>query len=138
VTNAPAQQKPDRPKPISGKVREAIDIIASGKNVTQAAEAVGISREHLSRQLSRPHVTNFIYQKTRRTLAIAAARAGEVKVDLLGSANAMVADRASSYVLGLAGIQPATQPSVNLNVEIKAGYVIDLSEPNDAKVIDNG
>jgi hypothetical protein len=35
--------------------------------------------------------------------------------------------RASSFVLGLAGIQLATTPSVNLNIEVKAGYVIDLS-----------
>ncbi len=40
----------------------------------------------------------------------------------------MVRDRASSFVLGLAGIQPATSPSINLNIEVKAGYVIDLSD----------
>jgi hypothetical protein len=33
-------------------------------------------------------------------------------------------------VLGLAGIQPASTPTVSLNVEIRAGYVIDLSEPD--------
>jgi hypothetical protein len=37
-------------------------------------------------------------------------------------------DRASSFVLGLAGIAPAGTPSVSLNLEIKAGYVIDLSD----------
>ena len=36
--------------------------------------------------------------------------------------------RASTFVLGLAGIQPATNPSVSVNLEIRAGYVIDLSD----------
>jgi hypothetical protein len=40
-------------------------------------------------------------------LAIMAARAGYVKGELLDSANEMVRDRASSFVLGLAGIAPA-------------------------------
>jgi hypothetical protein len=57
----------------------------------------------------------------------------------------MVRDRASSVVLGLAGIQPATTPSVNFNIEVKADYVIDLSDdpppraigPQPDAVVDN-
>jgi hypothetical protein len=67
-------------------------------------------------------------QKVVRSLAIAATRAGTTKIELLDSANEMVRDRASSFVLSLAGIQPATTPSVNINLEVKAGYVIDLSD----------
>jgi hypothetical protein len=51
-----------------------------------------------------------------------------VKGELLDSDNEMVRDRASTFVLGLAGIQPATSPSVNVNINLKAGYVIDLSD----------
>jgi hypothetical protein len=49
-------------------------------------------------------------------------------VDLLDSDSEIARDRASSFVLGLAGIAPAGTPSVSLNLEIKAGYVIDLSD----------
>jgi hypothetical protein len=63
-----------------------------------------------------------------RSLAMAAARAGAVKVDLLDSDNAIARDRASSFVLGLAGIAPASSPTVSLNIEAKAGYVIMLDE----------
>jgi hypothetical protein len=66
--------------------------------------------------------------KVVKHLALNAARAGATKVELLDSANEMVRDRASSFVLGLAGIQPATSPSLNVNIEVKAGYVIDLSD----------
>jgi hypothetical protein len=67
------------------------------------------------RALAKPHV-------------ILAARAGVVKGDLLDSENAMVADRASSFTLELAGIAPATTSGVALNIEIKAGYVIALTD----------
>ncbi|MET4240714.1 hypothetical protein [Bradyrhizobium sp. RT10b] len=131
----------DRPKPISLKVREAIAKMVAGdcKTVTAAAEKVGITREHLSRELSKPHVAAFMHQKVQRNLAIAATRAGAVKVDLLDSDNAMVRDRASSFVLGLAGIQPSSQPSVNVNIEVRAGYVIDLRNEDEIspKVIDH-
>jgi hypothetical protein len=33
-----------------------------------------------------------------------------------------------SFVLALAGIQPTTSPLLNVNIEVKAGYVIDLSD----------
>lgn len=129
----PSADKPPRPKPISAKVREAIASMVAGdtKTVTAAAEKVGITREHLSRELSKPHVDQYMNQKVRRHLAVATMRAGAVKVELLDSPNEMVRDRSSSLVLGLAGIQPASQPSVNLNIEVKAGYVIDLREPED-------
>ena len=130
----------EKSKPISRKVREAIASLATGetKTVTAAAEKVGIAREYLSRQLSRPHIAEHLNHKVRRHLAMAATRAGAVKVDLLDCDNAMVRDRASSFVLGLAGIQPASQPSVNLNVEVKAGWIIDLSDdPPPPKVIDH-
>ena len=41
---------------------------------------------------------------------------------------AVLLDRASSFVLGLAGIQPATSAGLAVNIEIKAGYVIDLTD----------
>ena len=123
---------PDAPKRISKKVPAAIDAMVAGdvKTITDAAEKVGLARESLSRALSTPHVAEHLRQKVLKHLATAAARAGSTKVDLLDSANEMARDRASSFILGLAGIQPATQPSVNVNIQVKAGYVIDLSEPD--------
>jgi hypothetical protein len=121
---------PDAPKRISKKVRAAIDLMVNGecKRVCDAAEKVGLARESLSRALSTPHVAAHLIMKTQRYLAMAAARAGATKVELLDSVSEIARDRASSFVLGLAGIQPAGTPSVSLNLEIKAGYVIDLSD----------
>jgi hypothetical protein len=66
-----------------------------------------------------------------RNLSINSAKAGATKVDLLDSDNEMVRDRASTFVLALAGIKPEDTPSVSINIEVKAGYVIDLSEPGE-------
>jgi hypothetical protein len=117
-------------KRISKRVNAAIDAMVNGecKTITAAAELVGLARESLSRALSTPHIAEHLRQKVARTLAIAATRAGATKIELLDSQNEMVRDRSSSFILGLAGIAPATTPSVSLNLEIKAGYVIDLTD----------
>ncbi|MGZ3283295.1 MAG: hypothetical protein ACXU9A_11620, partial [Xanthobacteraceae bacterium] len=103
----------DKPKRISVKVRAAVDAMVAGtvKTVTDAADHVGLSREHLSRELSKPHITEHLRQKIKRSLAVGAARAGVTKLALLDSPNEMVRDRASSYVLGLLGIVPESSPS---------------------------
>jgi hypothetical protein len=127
VLDTPAPVVPLPPKRISKKVRAAIDAMVSGKckRICDAAEHVGLARESLSRALSTPHVAQHLREKVLRHLAIAAARAG--KGELLDSDNEIARDRASSFILGLAGIQPATSPSLNINLEMKAGYIIDLS-----------
>jgi hypothetical protein len=66
-----------------------------------------------------------------RTIQMAAARASEVKVELMDCGDSIVRDRASSFVLGTAGIGPATAPALSLNLNIRAGYVIDLSGRQD-------
>jgi hypothetical protein len=101
------------------------------KKIADAAQQVGLARESLSRALSKPHVAELMRQKVQRSLAIAATPAGATKVELLDSPSELVRDRASSFVLGLAGIQPAANPSISLNLDIRAGYVIDLTDEPD-------
>jgi hypothetical protein len=123
TTAAPARR-------VSKKVTAAIDAMVSGecKKICEAAEKVGLARESLSRALSKPYVAELVRTKVLRALAIAATRAGATKVELLDSESELVRDRASSFVLGLAGIAPAATPSISLNPEIRAGYVIDLTD----------
>jgi hypothetical protein len=130
VLDGPPPTEPIPALRITKKVRAAIDLTVSGEcnQIKYAAEKVGLARESLSRVLGKPHVAEHLRLKVLRSLAMAAARAGAVKVDLLDSENAIVRDRASSFVLGLAGIAPASAATVSLNIEVKAGYVIDLSD----------
>lgn len=105
-TPPPANALP--PRRISAKVRAAIDVMVSGeyKKICDAAEKVGLARESLSRALSTPHVAEHLRQKVLRHLAIAAARAGATKVDLLDSDSEIARDRASSFVLGSQAFSP--------------------------------
>ncbi|WP_456838498.1 hypothetical protein [Bradyrhizobium sp. USDA 4486] len=90
----------------------AIDAMVHGDagTITEAAESAGCSREYLSRQLGKPHIAKALHDKTARNIAINAAKAGATKVKLLDSSNELVRDRASSFILGVAGISPENAP----------------------------
>jgi hypothetical protein len=61
ATDQPPAQ-PDKPRRISTKVRTAIDAMVAGgvKTIADAARSAGLSREHLSRELSKPHIAEHI------------------------------------------------------------------------------
>lgn len=130
VKAGPPVEPIDKTRRIPEKTRRAIELLATGKAKTQleAAEAVGLTRETLCRNLSKPHILEHMRQRAVRTIAMAAGRAAEVKAELLDCGDNMVRDRSSTFVLGIAGIAPATTPGVAFNIEIKAGYVIDLTD----------
>jgi hypothetical protein len=130
VAAGPPAEPLDKKMRIIAKVRRAIDLLARGecKTIKEAAEQAGLARESLSRALGRPHVVEYMRQRAVRTIQMAAGRAAEVKAELLDCGDSMARDRASTFVLGTAGIGPATAPSLSINLEIRAGYVIDLSD----------
>jgi hypothetical protein len=96
---------------ITPKVRRAIELLATGKTQTEAAEQVGTTRETLCRNLAKPHVIEHLRQRAVRTIAMAAGRAAEVKTELLDCPDSMVRDRSSTFILGVAGI--ARLPGIN-------------------------
>jgi hypothetical protein len=140
VKAGPPAEPIDKQLRITAKVRRAIDLLARGecKTIVEAAEKVGLARESLGRALAKPHVIEHMRQRAIRTIAHGAARAAEVKAELLDCGDSMARDRASTFILGTAGIGPATAPNLSLNIEIKAGYVIDLSDDARApRIIDH-
>jgi hypothetical protein len=130
ITADPAE-KPAPVKRITKKIRAAVDALVHGdaKSITEAAEKAGLSRSHLSRELGKPHITAHLRDKVLRNLAVNSAKAGATKVQLLDSANEMVRDRASSFILGLAGISPEAAGAHGVPGVRRGGYLIDLSEP---------
>jgi hypothetical protein len=130
VKAGPPAEPLDKKLRISAKIRRAIALLAQGecKTIKEAAERSGLPRESLSRALGRPHVVEYMRQRAVRTIQMAAGRAAEVKAELLDCGDSMARDRSSTFVLAVAGIAPATTPGLAVNIEIKAGYVIDLSD----------
>jgi len=124
------EPKPVIHRPISRRIKAACDALVHGdvKTVTEAAAKANLSREHLSRELSKPHIAQYLHQKACRALAIGAGRATAVKLELMDSGSEHVRNDASTFVLGLAGIKPKADAQVSVNIDIKAGYVIDLTD----------
>jgi hypothetical protein len=144
----PATRTPHpKARPIPRKVRDAIELIVSGacKTKQAAADRVGMPRESLSRWLHKPSGAEALRARTAHEVASSAGRAAARLTKLLDSSSQKVSLEAVKYSLGVAGIKPAADAQVNVNIELKAGYVIDLSEPGEpaaklvggeAKVID--
>ena len=116
-------------RPIPKRVREAISEIVEGRarTITAAAKKVGLSRERLSRALSEPHIAEHLRQKAARQVAISAGRASARLMKLIDSPSHHVSLDAARFSLGVAGIKPTNEAQVAVSIDIKAGYVIDLS-----------
>ena len=125
-------------KAVPKRVRAAIDEIVSGRarTITAAAKRVGLSWERLSRALSEPHCAELLRQKAARAVALGAGRASARLVGLLDAGSEHVSLDAVKHLLGIAGIKPANEAQVSVNIELKAGYVIDLTGRRD-KVIEH-
>lgn len=74
-------------------------------------------------------------RESRQTIALGMMRASARLNELVDAGSEHVSFEASKHVLAIAGIKPVQDAQVSVNIDIKAGYVIDLSEP-DHKTID--
>ena len=128
----------DKSPRVSAKVKIAIDALVADKvrTITHAAEHAGLSREHLSRELSKPHVAEHMRQKVLRKLSVATAHAGSTKIALLDCDNAMVRDRASSFILGIAGISPETAPAAPAHGQLPGLQIVIVSNGHQRIVAD--
>jgi hypothetical protein len=113
---------------ISARMKHACSLLAKrGMTVTDAAKAAKLSRTHLSRELSKPHIQVFLAQEMRRTVAIGALRASNRVVELVDASSEHVSLDAAKHVLAIQGIKPTADQAVSVSIDLKAGFVIDLS-----------
>lgn len=124
----PTPAEPRRRR-VPAKVKAAIEALVSGKarNLTAAAKAAGASREYISRSLTLPHCANYLRDRAAKAVAVGAGRAAARLVGLLDAKSEHVAFDAARHTLAIAGIKAAADANVNLNVEVRAGWIIDLT-----------
>lgn len=128
--------KPAQERRISKRMRHALTLLATrGMTQRDAASKAGIHENHLSRQLREPHIRVFIERIAREKMAIGTLRASERMVELIDCSSLTTSFDASKHVLGIAGIKPANDAQVSVSIDIKAGYVIDLSEGDRAQAM---
>jgi len=70
----------------------------------------------------------FIERAARETIANGTMRASARLVELLDAGSEHVSLDASKHMLAIAGIKPAADAQVSVNIDIKVGYVIDLTD----------
>lgn len=137
---AAIEQKPAEKvsrKRISARMQQALSYLATkGVNQREAAKLAGISEYHLSRELKKPQIQVFIERAARQTIAAGMLRAANRAVELVDASSEHVSLDASKHVLAIAGIKPTADAQVSVNIDIKAGYVIDLSGDQRPATID--
>lgn len=125
--------KPVKTKPISKRVIHAVQLLVTGecKTIKAAAEQANLSREGLSKALSKVHVASYLEQQTRVALSRSQAPAAATLIRLAtDAASEHVQKDAAIHLLNIAGHKPRQDAQVSVNVQVKAGFVIDLSEPD--------
>lgn len=130
LATPPDEHKPERERRVSRRVAEAVRLIVTGECATQraAAERTGLNASHLCEMMKKPHVRVFIERRARETIAAGMMRASARLNQLVDAGSEHVSLDATKHVLALAGIKPAADAQVSVNIDIKAGYVIDLSD----------
>ena len=133
------KQKQPKAYRISKRITEAIRLLITGECKTQkaAAERAGLNASHLSEQLRKPHIARHLEEQTRVALSRSQAPAAATLIRLATEASSEhVQKDAAIHLLNIAGHKPRADTQVSVNVEIKAGYVIDLSEGAARPLID--
>ena len=129
--DAETHDKPVRTRRISKRLRQAIDLLVSGECKTQkaAAQRLKMAPETISRALRESHVLTYMEQQTRIALSRSQAPAAATLIRLAtDAASEHVQKDAAIHLLNMAGHKPRQDAQVAVNIEIKAGYVIDISE----------
>jgi hypothetical protein len=118
-----------KPKRISKRLQDAVRLIESGevRSIKAAAGRTGLSYAYLVEALHKPATEAFIAKIKRRNLSAAALRGSQRALELVDSPSERTSIEATKLVLGIDGFHADTAPRVDVRVDVRAGYVIDLS-----------
>lgn len=125
----PNDGKPAREYRISKRMQKVLTALAT-KGMTQrdAAKLAGMSETHLSAALRKPHLQVFIARAARQNIQLGVLRASKRVMELVDADSEHVSLDASKHILAIEGIKPRADAQVSVNIDIKAGYVIDLTD----------
>jgi hypothetical protein len=134
---AGSREPEKRPRPIPKAVRQAVILMVYGRHddpeykpldFIEAAKLAGIKPDVMRRYLDRPSVRSLL-RAERRTFreTICAGNEGALK---------RIRDNAGNGMAVIASVRALEQldnpqAAVNVNIEVKAGFVIDLSGRSD-------
>lgn len=119
-----------KPKRISKRLQEAIRLMTTPECKTQkaAAEKLGMSPTYLCEALKKPEVRVFIERTARETIANGILRASARLIELIDAGSEHVSADVSKHTLAIGGVKPSNGAQVSVNIDVRAGFVIDLTE----------
>jgi DNA-binding Lrp family transcriptional regulator len=128
---------PVKEQRISKRMRQVVELLVSGACQTQkaAAERLGLHPDYVCRELKKPQVQVFIERSARQNIAQGTMRASARLLQLVDASSEHVSLDASKYTLAIAGIKPTADAQVSVNIDIKAGYVIDLTDAQPMRTV---
>lgn len=131
AATAPQTAKTEKKARISKALRSVVHLLTTGecKTIKAASERNNLSYDYVRQALKAPAARVFIERASRETIAGGLMRASARLNELVDASSEHVSLDATKHMLGIAGIKPAVEAQVSVNIDIKAGYVIDLSEP---------
>lgn len=124
---------------ISKRIRQVVELLVSGACKTQkaAADRLDLHPDYVCRELKKPQVRVFIERSARESLANGTMRASARAIELLDAESEHVSADMTKHMLAIAGIKPRADAQVNVNVDIKAGYCIDLTDTQPMRAVGN-
>jgi hypothetical protein len=130
-TPTQSEAVPVKERRISKRIAEVVRLVVTGECATQkaAAERVGMNASHVCEMLKKPHVRVFIDRRVRETIANGTMRATARLLALMDSDSEHVSLDAVKHELALNGIKPANDAQVSIDLNVRAGFIIDLAEP---------
>lgn len=134
IEHEPATDAPKhaRPKRVPKRIVQLVDLIASGecKSTKAACDRIKLDPSYASRELRKVHVAAYLETRTRVLLAQSQVPAAATLVRLLDqAASEHVQKDVAIHLLAIAGHKPRNDSQVSVNIDVRAGFVIDISEP---------
>jgi len=133
-------QKPAKSPRVPAKIVKLIDLLLSGacRSTKAACERIGIDPSYASRELRKVHVAAYLESRTRVMLTTLQAPAAATLARLMAeAASEHVQKDVAIHALALNGHKPKADTQLSVNIELKAGYVIDITDqPKALPVID--
>jgi hypothetical protein len=126
ASNSPKQPAERR---ISSRMQKVLTLLATkGMTQREAAKQGGMTEAYLSTALRKPQIQVFIARVARQNIQLGMLRASKRVIELVDAESEHVSLDASKHVLAIEGIKPRADAQVSVNIDIKAGYVIDLTD----------
>jgi lambda repressor-like predicted transcriptional regulator len=133
---AEAEQIVVKERPISKRMQQVLTNLATkGVSQREAAKLAGMSESHLSRELKKPQIQVFIARRMREIIAIGGLRASARLIELIDAESEHVSADVSKHIAAIAGIKPSADAQVSVNMNITAGYVVDISPEPGARTV---